>query len=165
MPDRGELLVARRTVNLQAKTVGDEQRANLFHTRCMVQGKVCSLVIDGGSCTNAASETMVEKLDLKIMKTPTTYKLQWLNDEGELEVKHQVKIPPIGKYDDEILCDVYQWMLDTYCLEDLGNPIEEVFMMSSQTGKEDCLSSFNTATSPSRSDSFEEEQSFIRIQE
>ena len=60
----------------------------MFHTRCMVQGKVCSLVIDGGSCTNAASETMVEKLGLKIMKRPTTYKLQWLNDEGELEVKH-----------------------------------------------------------------------------
>lgn len=107
MPARGELLVARRTLNLQAKIVGDEQRENLFHTRCMVQGKVCSLVIDGGSCTNAASETMVEKLGLKIMKRPTTYKLQWLNDEGELEVKHQVKIPlSIGKYEDEILCDV-----------------------------------------------------------
>ncbi|XP_048605688.1 uncharacterized protein LOC125583145 [Brassica napus] len=88
MPARGELLVARRILNLQAKTVGDEQRENMFHTRCMAQGKVCSLVIDGGSCTNAASETMVEKLDLKIMKRPTTYKLQWLNDEGELEVKH-----------------------------------------------------------------------------
>ncbi|XP_056853604.1 uncharacterized protein LOC130502881 [Raphanus sativus] len=107
MPTRGELLVTRRTLNLQAKTDGDEQRENLFHTRCMVHGKVCSLVIDGGSCTNVASETMVEKLGLKVIKRPTTYKLQWLNDEGELEVKHQVKVPlSIGKYEEEILCDV-----------------------------------------------------------
>ncbi|XP_056853826.1 uncharacterized protein LOC130503178, partial [Raphanus sativus] len=50
---------------------------------------------------------MVEKLGLKVIKTPTTYKLQWLNDEGELEVKHQVKVPlSIGKYEEEILCDV-----------------------------------------------------------
>ncbi|XP_056855766.1 uncharacterized protein LOC130505190 [Raphanus sativus] len=107
LPTRGELLVTRRTLNLQAKTDGDEQRENLFHTRCMVHGKVCSLVIDGGSCTNVASETMVEKLGLKVIKRPTTYKLQWLNDEGELEVKHQVKVPlSIGKYEEEILCDV-----------------------------------------------------------
>ncbi|XP_056855327.1 uncharacterized protein LOC130504721 [Raphanus sativus] len=77
MPTRGELLVTRRTLNLQAKTDGDEQRENLFHTRCMV------------------------------IKRPTAYKLQWLNDEGELEVKHQVKVPlSIGKYEEEILCDV-----------------------------------------------------------
>ncbi|XP_056855037.1 uncharacterized protein LOC130504448 [Raphanus sativus] len=107
MPTRGELLVTRRTLNLQAKTDGDEQRENLFHTRCMVHGKVCSLVIDGGSCTNVASETMVEKLGLKVIKRPTAYKLQWLNHEGELEVKHQVKVPlSIGKYEEEILCDV-----------------------------------------------------------
>ncbi|XP_056854299.1 uncharacterized protein LOC130503756 [Raphanus sativus] len=107
MPTRGELLVTRRTLNLQAKTDGNEQRENLFHTRCMVHGKVCSLVIDGGSCTNVASETMVEKLGLKVIKRPTAYKLQWLNDEGELEVKHQVKVPlSIGKYEEEILCDV-----------------------------------------------------------
>ncbi|KAF8105836.1 hypothetical protein N665_0154s0006, partial [Sinapis alba] len=107
MPSRGYLLVSRRTLNLQAKTVGDEQRENMFHTRCMVQGKVCSLVIDGGSCTNIASETMVEKLGLEVMRRPTAYKLQRLDDEGELEVRNQVKVPlSIGKYEDEILCDV-----------------------------------------------------------
>ncbi|KAF8053936.1 hypothetical protein N665_1361s0006 [Sinapis alba] len=84
MPAKGELLVTRRTLNLQTKTVGDEQRENLFHTRCVVHGKVCSLVIDGGSCTNVANETMVEKLGLRVMKRPIAYKLKWLNDEGEL---------------------------------------------------------------------------------
>ena len=48
-PVRGRLLVARRTLGLQNKTEEQEQRENLFYTRCMVQGKVCSLIIDGGS--------------------------------------------------------------------------------------------------------------------
>ncbi|XP_024009493.1 uncharacterized protein LOC112084576 [Eutrema salsugineum] len=107
MPARGELLVTRRTLNVQTKTEGNEQRENFFHSRCMVQRKVCSLVIDGGSCTNVASESMVEKLGLKLMKRPKPYKLQWLNEAGEMEVKNQVMVPiSIGKYQDEILCDV-----------------------------------------------------------
>ncbi|XP_024013060.1 uncharacterized protein LOC112087267 [Eutrema salsugineum] len=65
------------------------------------------LVIDGGSCTNVASESMVEKLGLKVMKRSKAYKLQWLNEAGEMEVKNQVMVPlSIGKYKDEILCDV-----------------------------------------------------------
>ncbi|XP_024007271.1 uncharacterized protein LOC112083475 [Eutrema salsugineum] len=107
MPARGELLVTRRTLNVQTKTEGNEQRENLFHSRCMVQGKVCSLVIDGGRCTNVASESMVEKLGLKLMKRPKPYKLKWLNEAGEMVVKNQVMVPiSIGKYQDEILCDV-----------------------------------------------------------
>lgn len=35
------------------------------------------------------------------------YKLQWLNEEGEMKVKKQVVVPlSIGKYEDEVLCDV-----------------------------------------------------------
>nr|AAM15062.1 putative retroelement integrase [Arabidopsis thaliana] len=96
LPAQGELLVARRTLSVQTKTDEQEQRKNLFHTRCHVHGKVCSLIIDGGSCTNVASETMVKKLGLK-----------WLNDSGKMRVKNQVVVPiVIGKYEDEILCDV-----------------------------------------------------------
>lgn len=106
-PIKGELLVARRSLNLQTKTEELEQRENLFHTRCMVQGKLCSLIIDGGSCTNVASETMVQKLGLKVKKHPKPYRLQWLNEEGEMKVTNQVTVPIIiGMYEDEILCDV-----------------------------------------------------------
>ena len=83
-PVTGRLLVSRRTLNLQSKTEELEQRENLFYTRCLVQGKVCSLIIDGGSCVNVASETMVKKLGLKVQKHPKPYMLQWLNDEGEM---------------------------------------------------------------------------------
>jgi hypothetical protein len=71
-------LVARRALSLQAKGVDEVQRENIFHTRCYVKDKVCSMIIDGGSCTNVASTIMVEKLGLPMVKHPRPYKLQWL---------------------------------------------------------------------------------------
>ncbi|CAN7030381.1 unnamed protein product, partial [Brassica rapa subsp. trilocularis] len=88
-PVRGELLVTRRSLAVQSKLDEDNQRENLFHTRCIVYEKVCSLIIDGGSCTNVASEALVEKLGLKTGKHPRPYLLQWLNEEGELKVTDQ----------------------------------------------------------------------------
>ncbi|XP_052483318.1 uncharacterized protein LOC128037724 [Gossypium raimondii] len=80
----GELLVVKRSLSIQS--IDDEQqRENIFHTRCQVQGKLCLVIIDGGSCTDVASTLMVEKLNLPTTKHPTPYKLQWLNDGGELK--------------------------------------------------------------------------------
>ena len=80
---------------------------NIFHTRCHVQNKVCNVIIDGGSCTNVASTTMVKKLGMPKSKHPRVYKLQWLNDIRELWVQKQVLLSfSIGKYHDEVLCDV-----------------------------------------------------------
>ncbi|XP_052487981.1 uncharacterized protein LOC128041720 [Gossypium raimondii] len=102
----GEILVIKRSLSLQS-VENEQQRENIFHTRCHVQGKVCSLIVDGGSCTNVASTLMVEKLSLPTTKHPQPYKLQWLNDGGELKVTKQVLVPfTIGKYSDEVLCDV-----------------------------------------------------------
>jgi len=88
----GPLLVARRALNMQPKNEEDVQRENLFHTRCNVLGKVCSIIIDGGSCANVASTTMVEKLGLQTTKHPRPYRLQWLNDSGEVKVNKQVLV-------------------------------------------------------------------------
>jgi hypothetical protein len=100
-------LVARRALSLQAKGVDEIQRENIFHTRCYIKDKVCSVIIDGGSCTNVASTIMVEKLGLPMAKHPKPYKLQWLNDSGEIRVNKQVLVAfRIGKYEDEVLCDV-----------------------------------------------------------
>ncbi|XP_039069136.1 uncharacterized protein LOC120215548 [Hibiscus syriacus] len=47
------------------------------------------------------------KKNKRTTKHPHSYKLQWLNDEGELRVTKQVLISfSIGKYKDEVLCDV-----------------------------------------------------------
>jgi len=42
------------------KEVKDEQRENIFHSHCTVGGKVCSLIIDGGSYANVVSISMIE---------------------------------------------------------------------------------------------------------
>ncbi|XP_016734050.1 uncharacterized protein [Gossypium hirsutum] len=104
-PVEGELLVVKRSLSLQS-VEDEQQRENIFHSRCQVQGKVCSIIIDGGSCTNVASTLMVEKLGLSTTKHPNPYKLQWLNDGGELKLTKQVLVSfSIGKYSDEVLCD------------------------------------------------------------
>jgi hypothetical protein len=40
------------------------QRENIFHTRCHIHNKVCSLIIYGGSCTNVANTKLMRKLNL-----------------------------------------------------------------------------------------------------
>lgn len=105
--ERGESLVTRRALNLNVKEESLEQRENIFHTKCLVSGKLCSMIIDGGSCTNVASTYMVEKLGLKCEKHICPYRLQWLNDSGEVKVTKQVVVPfSIGKYIDKVRCDV-----------------------------------------------------------
>ena len=98
-PVEGESLVARRALNAQVKEDDmEQQRKNIFHTRCHINNKVCSMIIDGGSCTNVASATL---------KHPKSYKLQWLNDYGEVKVNKQVLVSfSIGRYKDKVLCDV-----------------------------------------------------------
>ena len=66
----GDLLVVRRILNVQVKEEESNQRENLFHTWCFVNNKVCSVIIDGGSCTNVASTYLVEKLVLTTLKHP-----------------------------------------------------------------------------------------------
>ena len=83
---QGELLVTRRALSVQAKEDDEVEQENIFHTRCHVQNKVCSVIIDGGSCTNVASTTLVEKLGMQTIKHPRPYKLQWLNDSGEVRL-------------------------------------------------------------------------------
>jgi hypothetical protein len=104
----GESLVARRALSAKVKEDDmEQQRENIFHTRCHINNKVCSMIIDGGSCTNVASTILVEKLNLPILKHPKPYKLQWLNDCGEVKVNKQVLVSfSIGRYKDEVLCDV-----------------------------------------------------------
>ncbi|XP_072076547.1 uncharacterized protein [Arachis hypogaea] len=103
----GESLIVRRALNLQVKEDSLEQRHNLFHTRCLVGEKVCSLIIDGGSWTNVANTLMVEKLSLTCVQHPKPYTLQWLNDSGEIKVDKQVIIAfSVGKYVYQALCDV-----------------------------------------------------------
>jgi hypothetical protein len=130
---KGEALMVRRALNMHAKVDDLEgQRENIFYTRCHVYNKVCSLIIDGGSCTSIASTELVRKLNLHTTKHPIVYKLQWLNNDGEVYVNKQVLVIfSIGKYCDEVLCDVMlcQCKLVNYCLVDYDSMIGELCMM------------------------------------
>ena len=89
------------------KPFDESERKNIFHTRCLINNKLCSLIVDGGSCANVGSTRMVDKLGLSTISHTKPYKLQWLSEVGEIIVNKQVLITfSIGKYKDEFLCDV-----------------------------------------------------------
>nr|XP_043611631.1 uncharacterized protein LOC122583275 [Erigeron canadensis] len=97
--DIGEMLVVRRVMHVNEVITDVAQRENIFHSRCTVKGKVCDLIIDGGSCANAASTYMVEKLELPTVKHPRPYKLQWLSEGSEsvLEKRSSLESPSLLK--------------------------------------------------------------------
>jgi len=84
-PDEGEMLVLRRVLNSQ-QNENTEQQENIFHSRRTVQEKVCSMIIDGGSCANVVSVSMIEKLGLPTSVHPHPYNVQWLNQHKGLKV-------------------------------------------------------------------------------
>jgi len=97
----------RRLLRSQSCDLTQTQRENIFHTRCKVLNKNCSLIVDSGPCCNCCSTRLISKLSLTIISHPKYYKLQWLNEQGEIIVNQKVKIPfSIGDYCDEFLCDI-----------------------------------------------------------
>ncbi|XP_068476897.1 uncharacterized protein [Phaseolus vulgaris] len=119
-PHEGDLLVVRRMLGQLSKPFDETQRENIFHTRCLINDKLCYLIVDGGSCANVASTRVVDKLGLPTISHAKPYKLQWLSEVGEIVVNKQVFIRfSIGKYKDEVLCDIVP-MEATHIL--LGRP-------------------------------------------
>ncbi|GJV62961.1 RNA-directed DNA polymerase [Tanacetum coccineum] len=84
-PDHGEALVIHGVLNVVVlKSVDDNSwlRNNIFRTK----GKVCDIIIDGGSCENVVSTYMVEKLGMKTEDHPEQYQLTWLKKENTVKV-------------------------------------------------------------------------------
>ncbi len=88
----------------------DWVRSRIFHSSCNIGGKVCSLIIDGGSCENVIAQEVVDKLVLKTQDHPQPYKLSWLKIGNAIEVTKQCLVLfSIGKkFEDQVLCDVVQ---------------------------------------------------------
>ncbi|GJZ12882.1 RNA-directed DNA polymerase [Tanacetum coccineum] len=106
--DTGELLVIKRTMSAVVKQDESWLRHNIFHTRCTCEGKICNVIIDGGSCENVVSDTMVSKLGLKTEHHPHPYTLSWFRKGNEVKVSKRclVKFSIGKKYKDEVWCDV-----------------------------------------------------------
>jgi len=88
----GELLVLQSILHAKESSKEESQREHILHSRCTIQGKVCSLIINGGSYTNVAYTQLVSKLSLPTVPHPQPYSLQWLKKENEVQVTKQVLI-------------------------------------------------------------------------
>ncbi|GJT46198.1 putative reverse transcriptase domain, zinc finger, CCHC-type, aspartic peptidase domain protein [Tanacetum coccineum] len=106
--DSGEVLVVRQSMSAVVKEDELWLRHNIFHTRCTCEGKICNVIIDGGSCDNVVSETMINKLGLKTKEHSQPYTLSWFRKGNEVKVSKRchVKFSIGKKYNDEVWCDV-----------------------------------------------------------
>ncbi|GKC76437.1 aspartyl protease_2 domain-containing protein [Tanacetum coccineum] len=97
-----------RNVTVVANEDESWLRHNIFHTKCTCKGKVCNVIIDGGSCENVISATMVSKLSLATEEHPHPYKFSWFKKGNEVRVSQRCLVNfSIGKkYSDEVWCDV-----------------------------------------------------------
>ena len=48
--EEGDLLMVKRLLGGQSCDLSQSQRENIFHTRCKILDKTCSLIVDSGSC-------------------------------------------------------------------------------------------------------------------
>ena len=72
-PLEGDFLVVRRLLGQVLQPFDESQRENIFHTRCLIQNNICSLIVDEGSCANVASTRVVDKLGLSTISRTNPY--------------------------------------------------------------------------------------------
>ena len=101
-------LVTNRALNAEVKVEVDQrQRINIFYTRCCVRDKVCSLIVDGGSCMNFVSTILVGKLALPTIDHWSPYTIHWFTTYVGRKITKQVPVAfCIRKYENELLYDV-----------------------------------------------------------
>ncbi|XP_074288806.1 uncharacterized protein LOC141613962 [Silene latifolia] len=96
-----------RNLHMETGSAENEQREQIFHTRCKVNRKICNLIIDSGSCANVVARDLVDELKLQTKDRVKPYKLHWLNGENGIQVKKQALVSlSLGPYTDEVWCDI-----------------------------------------------------------
>lgn len=83
-------------------------RTNIFRSTCTIRDKICTFIIDSGSCRNVFAESAVKKLGLSLEAHPTPYSLTWFQDGIATRVSQRVLVPfSIGPfYKDRFYFDV-----------------------------------------------------------
>ena len=106
--DKGHMLVLRRSCITPRRH--DEQwlRTNIFRSRCTINNRVCSFVIDSSSCINVISDDAVTKLGILRESHLSPYMLGWLNDSATMRISERMLVSfTIGPhYTDHIYCDI-----------------------------------------------------------
>ena len=90
------------------KVSDSSQRNKIFQTKCLVKEKICSIIIDGGSCENLVSKALVKAFKLPTEPHPNPYQIGWIKKGPAIKVTEICKVPlAIGKHYNEIVtCDV-----------------------------------------------------------
>ncbi|KAK9733218.1 hypothetical protein RND81_04G051900 [Saponaria officinalis] len=103
-----------RTLHTEAAPDETEQRERLFHSRCKVNDRICTLIVDSGSCTNVIARDIITKLKILTKDHPKPYRLHWLDGNNGVMVKKQALISlQLGPYEDDVRDDPSN-MLITY---------------------------------------------------
>ncbi|GJV69023.1 transposon ty3-I gag-pol polyprotein [Tanacetum coccineum] len=90
------------------KVSDSSQRNKIFQTKCLVKEKICSIIIDGGSCENLVSKALVKDFKLPTKPHPNPYKTGLIKKGPTLKVTMICKVPlATGKhYNELVTCDV-----------------------------------------------------------
>ncbi|GKD43860.1 hypothetical protein Tco_1268505, partial [Tanacetum coccineum] len=110
-PDQGEALIVRRVLTSVVTPPDNDTtwlRHNIFRTQCTSKGRICTVIIDDGSCENMVAKTMVDKLGLPTTDHPDPYQLTWFRKGNLVKVTQRCLVSfSIGnKYKDELRCEV-----------------------------------------------------------
>lgn len=105
--DTGLCLVISRNCLLPKASQESWLRTNLFRSTCTINGRVCKLIIDSGSCANVISHDAVQKLGLEVRPHPSLYTFAWLNNRTGIKVSKQVSLSfSIGHYKESAMFDI-----------------------------------------------------------
>ncbi|GJU49514.1 putative reverse transcriptase domain-containing protein, partial [Tanacetum coccineum] len=117
------------------KDIPENKRVSLITTKLR---KVCTFVVDLGSCDNLISEEAVQKLRLKTENRPKPYKLQWLKKGGEVTVSKRVLVALPWEYDRNTThngrANTYSFLFDGVKITLMPNKPKE--LVNKATGKE-----------------------------
>lgn len=78
--------MTRHVLNIALVLENDLCLKCIFRTHDIVHGKVCDVIINGGSCENMVYQVMVEKLALVKVEHPCPYSLVWLKNSHTMKV-------------------------------------------------------------------------------
>ncbi|GJT00803.1 putative nucleotidyltransferase, ribonuclease H [Tanacetum coccineum] len=90
------------------KVSDSSQRNKNFQTKCLVKEKICSIIINGGSCENLVSKALVKAFKLPTKPHPSPYQIGRIKKGLTLKVTKICKVTlAIGKhYNELVTCDV-----------------------------------------------------------
>jgi len=75
-PEVREFLILKSVLHTMEIPREENRKELIFHSWCTIQGKVCSLIINGGSCSNVALSHLIDKLKLPTVHHPRPYSLR-----------------------------------------------------------------------------------------